>query len=213
MKVIDFLAGVVKAAFVILFILIIAVIVILTIYPAAYTEEIKQYSEVYDLDPHMVMAMINVESRFDKNAISEKGAQGLMQVTPETGTWVAEQMQLPYQTEEELVKPVNNIRIGTWLIRHYIDRYDGNINRALAAYNAGPSVVDEWLQQGIVIDEREYSGIPYPETRHYIKKVRSQTNVYRRIDNVLERDNPVFDFVVEAFNEVKGLVKDKVENE
>ena len=102
------------------------------------------------LQPALVKAVIAAESNFDPDAVSHRGAQGLMQLMPETAAalGVADPLQ-----------PLENVRAGTLYLRLMIDRY-GDLERALAAYNAGPSAVDR------------YGGIPpYPETRDYVRRV------------------------------------------
>jgi soluble lytic murein transglycosylase len=102
------------------------------------------------LQPALVKAVIAAESNFDPDAVSRRGAQGLMQLMPETAAalGVADPLQ-----------PTENVRGGTRYLRLMIDRY-GDLERALAAYNAGPAAVDH------------YGGIPpYPETRDYVQRV------------------------------------------
>ena len=104
----------------------------------------------HQLQPALVKAVIAAESNFDPEAVSRRGAQGLMQLMPETAAalGVADPLQ-----------PTENVRGGARYLRLMIDRY-GDLERALAAYNAGPSAVDR------------YGGIPpYPETRDYVKRV------------------------------------------
>jgi len=106
--------------------------------------------------PALVKAVIAAESAFRSDAVSHKGAQGLMQLMPDT----AEQMGV-----ENPFEPDQNVRGGTSYLRGLIDRY-GDLGRALAAYNAGPSVVDR------------YGGIPpFQETRDYVDRV---LTYYRR---------------------------------
>jgi len=106
--------------------------------------------------PALVKAVIAAESAFDSDAVSLKGAQGLMQLMPDT----AEQMGVADPFE-----PAQNVRGGTSYLRSMIDRY-GDLSRALAAYNAGPSMVDR------------YGGIPpFPETQDYVDRV---LTYYRR---------------------------------
>ena len=102
------------------------------------------------LQPALVKAVIAAESNFDPDAVSRRGAQGLMQLMPET----AEALGV-----DDPLHPLDNVRGGTRYLRLMIDRY-GDLERALAAYNAGPKAVDR------------YGGIPpYPETRDYVKRV------------------------------------------
>ena len=109
-----------------------------------------------DVPAALVKAVIAAESAFDSQAVSRKGAQGLMQLMPDTAASVG--VDNPFE-------PAQNVRGGTTYLRAMIDRY-GDLGRALAAYNAGPSAVDR------------YGGIPpYRETRAYVDRV---LTYYRR---------------------------------
>ena len=104
----------------------------------------------HDVPPALVKAVIAAESRFDSEAVSHKGAQGLMQLMPSTAAVLG--VADPLAAEQ-------NVRGGVRYLREMLDRY-GDMQRALAAYNAGPTAVDR------------YRGIPpYQETRDYVKRV------------------------------------------
>ncbi len=110
------------------------------------------------VQPALVKAVIAVESNFDANAVSNKGAQGLMQLMPETSVSLG--VEDPFQ-------PTQNVRAGTLYLRKMLDRY-GDMERALAAYNAGPKAVD-----------RHHGIPPYPETKAYVARVLEYYRGYR----------------------------------
>jgi soluble lytic murein transglycosylase len=115
-------------------------------------------ARAHKLPPALVKAVIAAESRFDSTAVSRAGAQGLMQLMPQTARELG---------VEDPFHPSENVEGGTRYLRSMLDRY-GDMTRALAAYNAGPTAVDH------------YRGVPpYPETRAYVKRV---LTYYRHYD-------------------------------
>lgn len=140
-------------------------------YPLTYEPIIQQRARENGLDPYLVAAVIRAESKFRPLAASPQGARGLMQIMPETGKWVAEQMQMPFHADS-LYDPDYNIRIGCWYLANLLKEFDGDTVLALAAYNGGRNNVRKWL------DERQWTGephtldqIPFPETRNYVAVV------------------------------------------
>ena len=123
--------------------------------PSEYIKEyeniIKQASRMFKVEPFLIKAVIKAESDFDNRAVSRKGAQGLMQLMPDTANDM--KVKDPFSPEE-------NIFGGTRYLSLLLERFKNNKRLALAAYNAGPEVVEE------------YDGIPpFPETRSFVKKV------------------------------------------
>ena len=92
-----------------------------------------------------------------------------MQLVPETAKWISEESGIPYG---DLKKPEINIPLGAWYLRYLLDKYDGNLELALAAYNAGRGNVDEWIEtKQWPRDFNDIQQIPFPETREFVKLV------------------------------------------
>lgn len=124
-----------------------------------YDRLIRRAARAYALDPALVKAVIAAESNFDPRATSHKGAQGLMQLMPKTARGLG--VRNPYS-------PQDNVLGGARYLREMLDRF-GDLSRAVAAYNAGPTAVDR------------YGGIPpYPETRKYVSRVLRYHRGYHR---------------------------------
>ena len=139
------------------------------VYPMHFNDRILSVSGDYALDPAMVAAVVRWESGFRSDAVSPRGAIGLMQILPETGRWIAEQLgMLPFAVEQ-LYDPRINLQFGAWYLRTLLDRF-GHLEDALAAYNAGPSRLERWRKTGEA---------PFPETAEYIDRVRRAIPIYR----------------------------------
>jgi len=149
---------------------------LMQLYPVDYRSHIARCGGEHGLDPYLVAAVIRAESRFRPEATSPQGARGLMQIMPDTGRWVAQQLGLPYD-DDLLYEPEYNIRVGCWYLAALLREFAGDPVLALAAYNGGLSNVYAWLS------ERRWSGevahIPFPETRHYVAAVLRDHKRYR----------------------------------
>lgn len=139
------------------------------LYPAAYTAQLIALSEAHGLDPALVAAVVRCESRFKARTVSPRGAIGLMQIMPETAIWIAEQLEIPGFEVDRLTEPDLNLRLGTWYLRHLLDRF-ADRDDALTAYNAGPSNAEDWIAG---------TGTVFPETRAYVERVSRSLPVYR----------------------------------
>jgi hypothetical protein len=124
--------------------------------PQSYVEIINSASYHHGVDPSLVHAVIKVESDFNPYAMSRKGAMGLMQLMPQT----AQELNV-----RNTFSPHENIYGGVKYLRYLMDRYEGNLSLALAAYNAGETTVKKW---GTVP--------PIRETQNYVKKILSLYN-------------------------------------
>lgn len=147
-------------------------------YPLKYDEYIKQCCYEYGLDINLVRAVIYTESRYDKSAISPKGAMGLMQITPDTKDWICEKYNIEIPDDTLLFDPKTNISIGCLILNSHFEEFN-NTETVLAAYNAGRGVVNEWLKDSN--DGNTLNSIPYSETENYVNKVIRLTETYKKL--------------------------------
>jgi len=149
--------------------------------PLRYDDIIRQQAREKNLDPALIAAVIFVESRFIAGRTSPAGAEGLMQITPETARDIARRSGGTRFTVADLDTPQINISYGSYLLRELLDRYGGDLAAALAAYNAGPGNADKWGGSSLKAQD-----IPFPETRAYVEKVlRAQEDYRARYDKEL----------------------------
>jgi soluble lytic murein transglycosylase len=152
------------------------------VYPLHHWSLIREEAQKYDLDPWLAAALIRNESLFYCNATSSAGAIGLMQIMPETGRVVAEELGLPTPTVADLYDPVLNIRYGMYYLHKRVEEFGGDLVRAVCSYNAGVEAVRQWAGQNKVTDPDEWIElIPYTETRLYIKGILGDLREYRRL--------------------------------
>jgi soluble lytic murein transglycosylase len=141
-------------------------------YPADYLPIISRESQRHGLDPYWVLSLIRQESAFNPKAISNANAYGLMQLLPPTARMIAKQMRLPRPTLAKLQDPKLNIRLGTHHFADLLRRFDGQMELALASYNAGAERVEEWVSEEGYEDNAEFvESIPFSETRNYVKVI------------------------------------------
>ena len=140
-------------------------------YPLHYQAIVRGHARNYRLDPALLAAVIDAESKFRPDVRSSSGAVGLMQLLPATAQGIAKRTGGTRFRVDDLLDPEINIRYGAWYLRHLLDKY-GDERTALAAYNAGQRNVDRWRATGV--------GIRFPETRHYVDHVEDLKTIYRR---------------------------------
>jgi soluble lytic murein transglycosylase len=147
--------------------------------PLHHEDIIRQQASDKDLDAALIAAVIYEESRF-RDQTSHAGARGLMQITPETAAFIAKRSGGVLFEQSDLATPQINIAYGAWFLRYLIDHYEGNETLAIAAYNAGQTNVDRWVEQAGGPDRFDSARhIPFPETRAYVKNVEERRADYR----------------------------------
>lgn len=150
-------------------------------YPTGLIPIIKMQG-VTGVDPFLIAAIIREESQYDWRAVSRVGAIGLMQVMPTTASAVAQRHRLPGVSREDLFDQETNIRIGVRYVEQLLTQFSGNLVQAIAAYNAGPMVVESWATAYRGHSEDEFVElIQYQETRQYVKRVLRSYKEYLRL--------------------------------
>lgn len=147
--------------------------------PLTNAEVIRKQASQKRLDPALIAAVIYAESKFSPQQ-SSAGAEGLMQILPETAYFIAHLSGGSSFTASDLATPSINVAYGSYYLRYLLDHYHGEEMLALAAYNGGIANVDGWLAQarahGHSLTAAE---IPFPETRAYVQRVLSAQHEYR----------------------------------
>jgi len=158
---------------------------------STYKKEINEYSNIYNVDPELVKAIIKIESGFNSKAVSKKGAKGLMQLMESTA-------RLYGVKATEIFKPEKNIKAGIKHLKRLINKYKNNLQLALAAYNAGEAVVDY------------HNAIPpYRETINYVKKVfREYKGVIPRLNISKKYKNKIHSYSssIKAYYDKNGVL-------
>ena len=148
--------------------------------PLAYSDVIRQQAADKHLDPGLIAAVIYAETKFDSRT-SSAGAEGLMQILPQTAEYLAHRSGATTFTVSDLGTPQVNIAYGSYYLRYLLDHYNGSEMLALAAYNGGMTNVDRWVAQAQGDGTQLSAGqIPFPETRAYVQKVLQAQQDYRR---------------------------------
>ena len=153
------------------------------LYPRKYEALVEQWADTYDLDPLLVDAFIRTESGFDPQATSTVDARGLMQMTEETFIWLRSKI-APDEglLFANLYDPETSIRFGCYYLHLCMERYNGDVATAAAAYHSGWGTVDALLQmEEHSADGETLQGFPYSQMNHYVKKITSCYARYQRI--------------------------------
>lgn len=151
-------------------------------YPEKYASYIREYAAENGLDPYLVFAVTRTESSFNPRAVSNIGARGLMQLTPDTFAWA--QSKTPQNeslSKEQLFDPEINICYGTVVLSSLLREF-GREDTALAAYHAGRGNVKKWLlDTRYSRDGRTLYHIPFADTRAYVKRVLATKAIYQQL--------------------------------
>ena len=153
-------------------------------YPKKYKEYVDKYSALYSVDPDLVYSVIKQESNFNDESMSSKGAEGLMQLMPTTAREVSQDINSVNENEFDLKDKETNVNIGVKYLSYLIERYNGNMYIALAAYNAGLGNVDKWFKEDILSYdsyEKILKNIKFNETKRYVSNVIKYYNMYKKL--------------------------------
>jgi soluble lytic murein transglycosylase len=147
--------------------------------PLTNADVIRRQAAEKRLDPALIAAVIYAESKFAPHQ-SSAGAEGLMQILPETAYYIAHLSGGSRFTASDLATPSINVAYGSYYLRYLLDHYDGNEMLAVAAYNAGLANVDRWVARARADGGHlTVAAIPFPETRAYVERVLSAQQDYR----------------------------------
>jgi soluble lytic murein transglycosylase len=149
-------------------------------YPIKYQSYVERYAQEYGVDRTLIYSVIKCESGFRKDAVSDVGAIGLMQITPETFAWAQTKTKesLP---DEQLYDEETNIKYGTKILSLLLAEYKSE-QLTLCGYHAGWGKVKEWIND----DDLGYDGdsldtIPFADTRHYVDRVLHTQDTYQKL--------------------------------
>ncbi len=152
-------------------------------HPIEYGEIIANASKEFDIPEYIIYATIKVESNFDPDAVSNKGALGLMQMMPSTFQWLTDEDHLNEGlSTRTLDDPEVSIRYGTYYLSYLYKKFNYNWDTAFAAYNAGEGTVTKWLSDTKYSDGKGcLTDIPYKETEKYLKKINQAIEKYKEL--------------------------------
>jgi soluble lytic murein transglycosylase len=150
-------------------------------FPVYYHDLVLPAAARHNLDPLLVFALIRQESLFEGFATSHAAAQGLMQIIPDTGQWIALQLDWPNYRNSDVYRPYVNITFGTYYLRYVMDRLNGLPYAALAGYNGGPGNAAQWLSISGPDLDLFVQTITFDETRTYVRRIYEQYGIYRAL--------------------------------
>ncbi|MBY0548314.1 MAG: transglycosylase SLT domain-containing protein [Candidatus Obscuribacterales bacterium] len=154
-------------------------------YPLAFAPFVAQNASEKSVDPLLVHALVREESRYNYKALSRSNALGLMQLLPGTAYGVAKRIGVPLSSQQDILIPEVNIKLGTDYLAYAIKRMNGNCLLAVASYNGGPNAVQGWMKKFTAAGGTDFDvfveNIPFRETRDYVRKVFGSYWAYEHI--------------------------------
>jgi soluble lytic murein transglycosylase len=152
------------------------------LFPQPYWTELVANAGKNGLDPYLVASLIRQESEFNPGAVSRANAYGLMQLLPSVGKAQAKKIGMKGFDARSLLNPSTNLQLGTANLKQVLDRFGGQVEYALAAYNAGDTPIRQWLSTNDYKDVPEFvESIPYTETREYVQAILRNREMYRAL--------------------------------
>jgi soluble lytic murein transglycosylase len=157
-------------------------------YPVGMREEVGLITQDIQVDANLITAVIREESSYDPEAVSSVGALGLMQLMPATAQWMAKRIDLESFSRDQLYFPSVNIKLGAHYLAFLLDLFKDDRVLAVAAYNAGPDMVDRWKGATSTSDQDEFlEAIPFQETRSFVKRVLRSYYEYQGLEKIRRR--------------------------
>jgi len=150
-------------------------------FPRPFADLIEREARANGIDPFIYYSLIRQESLFEEGARSSAAAQGLAQIIPDTGQWIAGQLGHPEYTNDIIYRPVINLRFGAYYLAWVRDYLDGNLLSALVGYNAGPGNSERWREQAGADDTLYVEQLTFSEPRAYVQIILSNLYHYTRL--------------------------------
>jgi soluble lytic murein transglycosylase len=150
-------------------------------YPRRFADLIRAEAETFGIEPLLLFSLIRQESLFEEGARSFAAAQGLAQIIPDTGAWVAQRLSYPNYSNELVYRPYINVKFGAYYLDWVRDYLDGNLISALVGYNAGPGNSDAWRERSGPDDALFVEQLAFNEPRIYIQAIVSNLYHYTRL--------------------------------
>lgn len=175
-------------------------------YPRYYNDEVKLYSNMYGVEENRIFSIIKRESNFNRYAKSNRDAVGLMQLLPTTADEIFDKLKIDSDSRD-LYDPKTNIMVGTFYYKMLLDRYDGDHEKALAAYNGGMGNVSRWEKGN---HDKFIDNIDFKETYKYVQTIDNNYKLYNVLYNKLNLKFLTLPNFFVGINILIGLIGNKI---